>query len=58
MHTFLPMSGTGKEGDSVEVGEILGFMGDTGYGGGGNKRENFPCTCISGSTFRHRIRRR
>lgn len=30
-----------KEGDSVEVGEILGFMGDTGYGVEGT-RGKFP----------------
>ena len=42
----------------MKAGEILGFMGDTGYGSGGTQEENFPCTCISGSTFRHRIRGR
>ena len=30
-----------KEGDSIKAGEILGFMGDTGYGSEGTKGK-FP----------------
>ena len=39
--TFLPMSGTGRKATAVEAGEILGFMGDTGYGVEGT-RGKFP----------------
>lgn len=31
-----------KEGDTVEAGELLGFMGDSGYGREENTVGNFP----------------
>lgn len=45
-----------KEGDSVEAESLdLWAIPVMAWR---EQEENFPCTCISGSTFRHHIRRR